>query len=115
MAGGKGKKAPKSGKAKKVGKKSGRKPKSHGFARYIFKVVKAKKLGVSAKGMAVLNSFASTLFSNIASEASALVHAGKTKTLSGKEASAAVRFAVHGDLGRKAALEASKAVAKLHK
>eukprot|EP01083_Nonionella_stella_P263414 894875_1 len=89
---GKGKKAPKSGKARKVGgKKGGKKRSSSGFSRYIFKVIKqnSKTLGVSSKGMAVLNSFVSHMFGSIASEASALVQAGKSKTMGAKEVSAA--------------------------
>ncbi len=111
---GKGKKAPKSGKAKgKSGKKGGRKP-NRTFARWIFRVIKQnnKSLGVSAKGMAVLNSFVNYAFGSIASEASALVQGGKGRTLGAKEVSAAVRFALPGELGRHAAVEGAKAVAK---
>ena len=111
MAGGKVKKTPKSAKVKKAGKRGGRKPK-RSFARYIFKIVKSKKLGVSAKGMAVLNSFTTSVFTNIAGEAAALVSAGSRKTMGAKEVSAATRFAVPGELGRKAALEGGKAIGK---
>lgn len=111
---GKGKKAPKSGKAKaKGGRKGGRKS-TRGFATYIFKIIKAnnKSLGVSAKGMAVLNSFVNYAFGSIASEAAALVQGGKGRTLGAKEVSAAVRFALPGELGRHSAVQGAKAVAK---
>jgi hypothetical protein len=107
---GKGKKAPKSGKSKSKGGKRGRRV-NRTFARYIFKIVKAqnKKLGVSSKGIAVLNSFVNHLLANIGQEAGALA---RGRTLKANLVAAAVRFAVPGELGRRAAVEGAKAVAK---
>ena len=75
-----------------------------------------KKLGVSSKGMAVLNSFVNHMLGNIGSEAQA--HGSrdcvglKGKTLKANTVSAAVRFAVPGELGRRASVEGAKAVNK---
>lgn len=108
---GKGKKAPKSGKSKAKSSKKGGRRVNRTFARYIFKVVRAhdKKLGVSAKGMAVLNSFVNHMLGSIGAESSALL---RGRTLKANTAAAAVRFAVPGELGRRAAVEGAKAVGK---
>jgi histone H2B len=107
---GKGKKAPKSGKSKaKAGKRT--KKVNRTFARYIFKVVKNqnKNLGLTAKGMAVLNSFVNHMLGSIGAEAAALL---RGRTIKASTAAAAVRFVVPGELGRRAAVEGAKAVTK---
>lgn len=109
----KAKKARKS--TKKEGKKGARKTTTRGFSTYILRLVKLihkGKIGVSSKGMAILNSFSAETFDRIAREASALVQHGKGSTLGSREAAAAVRLAIPGELGRNASVEAAKAMAK---
>ena len=108
---GKGKKTPKSGKKGKKTTKKGGKRSTRSFATYIFRVIRSqsKKTGVSSKGMAVLNGFVNHLLASVADEASALSrgHVMKASTVS-----AALRFALPGELGRRAASEGAKAVNK---
>ena len=107
---GKGKKSPKSGgKSKTKAARKGRRT-NRTFARFIFKLVRSKgKIGISGKGMAVLNSFVNHMLGNIASEAGALVNG---RTMKAASVVAATRFCVPGDLGRKAASHASGSVSK---
>lgn len=117
-----GKKANKSMKAKKgrksnkkEGAKSGKKRHSHGFSTYILRLTKQihqGKMGVSKQGMMILESFAQETFDRIAREAASLVQRGTTQTMSSKEAAAATRLAIPGDLGRYAAAEAARSMAK---
>jgi histone H2B len=100
---------------KKDGAKGTRKRSSHGFSTYILRVVKQiheGKMGVSKQGMAILESFAQEAFDRIAREAASLVQRGETQTLSFKEAAAATRLAIPGDLGRYAASDAARSLAK---
>merc|ERR1711916_71706 len=112
-----GKKAVKAKKSRSSGKKakSGAKRGAKGFQTYIFRLVKQihkGEIGLSSKGMAILSSFAEEMFDRVAREASSLVQAGKSSTLGSREASAAVRLAIPGELGRNASVEAAKALAK---
>eukprot|EP01013_Petalomonas_cantuscygni_P004443 TRINITY_DN147_c0_g1_i2.p4 TRINITY_DN147_c0_g1~~TRINITY_DN147_c0_g1_i2.p4 ORF type:complete len:120 (-),score=45.12 TRINITY_DN147_c0_g1_i2:486-845(-) len=114
MAGKKAVKAKKS-RPSKTGKKGGKKRSSKGFQTYIFKLVKQihkGKVGISSKGMAILSSFANEMFDRVAREAGSLVQAGKSRTLGSREAATAVKLAIPGELGRNAAVEAAKALAK---
>lgn len=106
---GKGKKAPKSGgKAKAKGGRRGKRV-NRTFARFIFKLCKNKKIGISGKGMAVLNSFVNHMLGSIGAEAGALANG---RTMRASSVAAATRFSVPGDLGRKAAAAAGSAVSK---
>jgi len=116
-AGKKGVKAKKSkGSSGKKGMSAGGKKRvSKGFQTYIFRIIRQifkADMGVSSKGMAILNSFTEEMFDRIAREASALVQAGRGTTLGSREAAAAVRLAIPGELGRNASVEAAKALAK---
>lgn len=117
MPGKKAGKSKKSVKGKKGGKGKGKRSSgaSRGFSTYILRIVKqihGKDIGVSSKGMSVLNSFVQEMFARLGNEASSIVRAGKTRTLGAREAAAAVRLALPGELGRNAALEAAKTVLK---
>ena len=105
---GKGKKAPKSGGKRKGAARRGRRaPRT--FARFLFRLVRSKKVGVSSKGMAVLNSFVNHMIAGIGAEAGALAN-GRTMKAAG--VAAATRFAVPGELGRKAASAAGTSCSK---
>eukprot|EP00178_Gracilaria_changii_P017663 TRINITY_DN50357_c0_g1_i1.p2 TRINITY_DN50357_c0_g1~~TRINITY_DN50357_c0_g1_i1.p2 ORF type:complete len:122 (-),score=29.77 TRINITY_DN50357_c0_g1_i1:150-515(-) len=100
---------------KKEGAKGGKKRSTGGFSTYILRLIKEihqGEVGVSKDGMHILESFAQEAFDRIAREASALVQQGTTQTLSSKEAAAATRLAIPGDLGRYAASEAARSMAK---
>ena len=107
----------KKSKAPKTGKKGGKKGSKKGskntkFSTYIFRLLKQihkGQVGISSKGMAVLESFVGEMFSRLATDAGQL---SKGKTLSAKIAAAATRLSIPGELGRNAAVEAAKAVAK---
>ena len=108
------KKAAKSGaKVKKGGAKA--KKGRVGLAIYIFRVIRqvsGNKLGVSSRGMGVLNSFVLDMLQRVGTEAGNLARAGGRKSINLPVLAAACRFAFPGELGRNAALEGAKAVAK---
>jgi histone H2B len=100
---------------KKEGAKGGKKRSTGGFSTYILRLIKEihhGDIGVSKDGMHILESFAQETFDKIAREASLLVQQGTTQTLSSKEAASATRLAIPGDLGRYAAAEAARSMAK---
>jgi histone H2B len=108
-------KSTKSRKSAKGSKRGSSKKVSRSFQVYILRIIRqihGTHMGVSSAGMAILNSFVSEMFQRIGSEAGALVAAGKTHTMGAREVAAAVRFALPGELGRNAAVEAAKSVAK---
>lgn len=103
-------KAPKT--SKKGGKKGSKSSKNTKFSTYIFRLLKQihkGQVGISSKGMAVLESFVGEMFSRLATDAGQL---SKGHTMSTKHAAAATRLAIPGELGRNAAVEAAKAIAK---
>jgi histone H2B len=102
-----------------VGRKKGqtarRKRKNfQSFSLYIYKVLKsiASDVGISKKGMNVVNSLVSDMFDQIALEASKLVRYSKKKTLSSNDVQTAVKLLLPPDLGSHAILEATKAIQK---
>ena len=84
------------------------------FSLYIYKVLKsiANDVGISRKGMAVVNSLVTDMFEQIAVEASKLVRYTNKKTLSSNDIMAAVKLLLTPDLGSHAILEASKSLNK---
>ena len=60
----------------------------------------------------VLNSFVADMLQRVGSEAGTLARAGGRKSINLPILAAACRFALPGELGRNAALEGAKAVAK---
>jgi histone H2B len=109
-----GKKQEKASKKKATGVKKHKASKS--FALYIFKIIKQVsqgKMTISARGMGVLDSFVRDMFARVATEASTIVDKSQKKpVLKVKDCVTACRLAFPGELGRNAAIEGAKAVAK---
>ena len=86
------------------------------FALYIYKVLKSisNDIGISKKGMSVINSLVADMFEQVALEASKLVRYQKKRTLSSQDVQTAVKLLLPPDLGNHAILEGSKAIAKFN-
>ena len=86
------------------------------FSLYIYKVLKsiANDVGISRKGMNVINSLVTDMFDQIALEGSKLVRYNKKKTLSANDINTAVKLLLPQDLGSHAIMEASNAVNKFN-
>ena len=86
------------------------------FALYIYKVLKSinNDIGISKKGMSVINSLVADMFEQIALEASKLVRYQKKRTLSSQDVQTAVKLLLPQDLGNHAILEGSKAISKFN-
>ena len=101
-----------------VGRRKGqaikRKRNFSSFNIYIYKVLKsiASDVGISKKGMNVINSLVADMFDQIALESSKLVRYSKKKTLSSNDVQTAVKLLLPQDLGSHAIMEASKALSK---
>lgn len=103
--------------AKKAHVKAHHKKKNYqSFSIYIYKVLKSisNDIGISKKGMAVINSLVSDMFDQVALEASKLVRYQKKKTLGSQDIQTAVKLLLPQDLGSHAILEGSKALAKFN-
>lgn len=98
---------------KKDKKKTTRKSK-RSWSRYIFRTLKHvhKDIGLSGKGMKVMQSFVQDLFERIASEAAELTRMNQSKTMSSREIQTAVRLLFPAELAKHASSEGTKAVAK---
>ena len=97
------------GVAKKVSRKH-----RESFHSYIFKVLRQvhPKMGISKKGMSIMNSLVTDTFEQIASEAGKLCRYSNKGTLSGREAQTAARLVLPGELSKHAVSEGTKAVTK---
>ncbi len=86
------------------------------FSLYIYKVLKyiANDVGISKKGMNVINSLVTDMFEQIALEGSKLVRYNKKKTLSSQDIQTAVKLLLPPDLGSHAIMEATKAINKFN-
>jgi len=95
----------------RVGRKKKRK---ETFNIYIYKVLKQvhPEIGVSKKGIAILNSFIHDVFSQISVEAGKLVKYGKGQTLGAREIQTACKLILPGELSKHAVSEGSKAMHK---
>ena len=84
------------------------------FSLYIYKVLKgiSDDVGISKKGMAVINSLVSDMFEQIALEASKLVRYQKKRTLGSKDIQTAVKLLLPKDLCDHAIMEGTKACSK---
>ncbi|MEL6702523.1 MAG: histone-like protein [Pseudomonadota bacterium] len=84
------------------------------FALYIYKVLKSisNDVGISKKGMNVINSLVQDMFEQIALEGSKLVRYHGKKTLSDNDIQSAVKLLLPHYLGTHALMEGNKAVAK---
>ena len=99
---------------KVVNKKQHRKGKQT-FSTYIFKTLRddvGKNLGMSKKGMAVMNSVVTDVFERLMKEARNLATYTKKATVGSKEIVAATKFILPGQLSKHAVAEGQKAVAK---
>lgn len=70
------------------------------------------EVGVSKKGIAILNSFVNDIFERITTEAGKLARFNKKSTLSSREVQTAVRLVLPGELAKHAVSEGTKAVTK---
>ena len=86
------------------------------FSLYIYKVLKSisSDIGISKKGMNVINSLVSDMFDQIAFESSKLVRYQKKSTLSSNDIQTAVKLLLPQDLGIHAIMEGSKAISKFN-
>ena len=84
------------------------------FSIYIYKVLKsiAGDIGISRKGMDVVNSLVKDMFDQVAWESSKLVRYNHKKTLSSNAVQTAVKLLLPQDLGSHAMMEAQKALSK---
>lgn len=116
-----GKSAKKAGKAQKAvltgDKRKKRKRRKESFGIYLYKVLKQvhPDTGISSNAMSIMNSFVYHMFERIATESSLLVQYNKRSTLSSREIQTAVRLLLHGELGKHAVSEGTKAVTLISK
>lgn len=84
------------------------------WSSYVYRVLKQvhPDLGISNKGMAVMNSFINDLFERIAYEASKLASINNRATIGSREMQTAVRLVLPGELAKHAVSEGTKAFAK---
>ena len=103
-------------KAPKTAKKSsGRKTRRvESYSTYIYKVLKTvhPEMGISKRGMSVMNSFLADVFERIAVEGGKLARYNKKSTLSSREIQTACRLMLPGELAKHAVSEGTKSVTK---
>jgi|SaaInlStandDraft_7_1057024.scaffolds.fasta_scaffold434042_1 histone H2B len=113
-----GKKAARSS-SKKAGRPAGKKTKAkRTWNRYVLRVLKqvnVKGVTISARAMAVVNSFVNDIFDKVAVEAASVARNNKVKTVSSRAVQAAVRLALPGDLAKHAMAEGTKSLAAVAK
>lgn len=115
MAGTSSKKVTQKKSAPKVAaKKTHHKKKFDSYSVYIYRVLKNihGDIGISKKGMAVMNSFVNDIFERIAVEATKLARYQKKATLSSGDIQAAVKLILPGDLADHAVTEGTRALNK---
>ena len=98
--------------AKTTTKRRRRSRESYGI--YIYKVLKQvhPDVGISSKGMSIMNSFVNDIFERIACEAGRLTNQNKRATISSREIQTSVRLLLPGELAKHAVSEGTKAVTK---
>lgn len=96
-----------------MGMKKRRKHPLH-YSGYLFKVLKQvhPELGISKRGMNIMNSFMNDIFDRIATESSRLLRIMSRRTLSGREVQTSVRLLLPGELAKHAVSEGTKSVNK---
>jgi histone H2B len=96
-----------------VAKKTHKK-KFDSYSVYIYRVLKNihGDIGISKKGMAVMNSFVNDIFERVAVEATKLARYQKKVTLSSSDIQAAVKLILPGDLADHAVSEGTRALNK---
>lgn len=95
-------------------KKRHRKRDYSSFSSYIYKVLKQvhPDIGISSKGMAVMNSFIDDMCDKISSQAAKMANYNKRKTMVSRDIQSAVRIVMRGELAKHAISEGTKAVTK---
>jgi len=93
-------------------KKKRRKRHVQTYSSYIYKVLKQvhKQMGISTKGMSIMNSFVSDIFERISEEASHLSKVNRRRTISSREIESAVKLIMGGELAKHATSEGRKAL-----
>ena len=96
----------------KKGKKKVRR--SRTYSTYIMKLIKQihPKMGISKRGMSILDSMVNDTFQKIAEEAARLTRYGNKGTLGSREIQTAIRLVLPGELAKHAVSEGTKAVTK---
>jgi histone H2B len=91
-----------------------RRKKFDSYSVYIYRVLKNihGDIGISKKGMAVMNSFVNDIFERVAVEATKLARYQKKVTLSSSDIQAAVKLILPGDLADHAVSEGTRALNK---
>ena len=91
-----------------------RRKKFDSYSVYIYRVLKNihGDVGISKKGMAVMNSFVADIFERVAVEATKLARYQKKVTLSSSDIQAAVKLILPGDLADHAVSEGTRALNK---
>jgi histone H2B len=99
---------------KKASGKKSHKKRTESYSSYIYKVLKQvhPSIGISKKGMGVMNSFIMDVFDRICGEAGNLCRQNKKATVSSREIQTAVRLVLPGELAKHAVSEGTKAVTK---
>lgn len=111
-------KTPSKKSAKKAGKSSSaaasKKKRVESYSTYIYRVLKQvhPEIGISKKGMGIMNSFINDVFDRVCAEAATLARYNKKATLSSREVQTAVRLVLPGELAKHAVSEGTKAVTK---
>ena len=104
----------KSGTQKERKKRKYKKGRKETYNTFIYRVLKQvhPEIGISKRGMSIMDSFVKDIFERLACEASRLVKYNKKHTMAGKEIASAVRLSLPGELSKHALSEGSKALAK---
>eukprot|EP00760_Papus_ankaliazontas_P014985 PhM_4_TR16215/c0_g1_i1/m.94577/K11252/H2B; histone H2B len=81
---------------------------------FVYRVLQQvhEDLGITARGMKIMNSFAEDMFERIYNEVIAISKLSKTKTLTAREVQTSARLLLPGELAKHAMSEGTKAVAK---
>jgi len=99
-----------------AGNRKGRKKIRRGrsYSTYIMKLIKQihPKMGISKRGMSILDSLVNDTFQKIAEEAGRLTRYGNKGTLGSREIQTAIRLVLPGELSKHAVSEGTKAVTK---
>ena len=84
------------------------------YQRYIHKVLKQvhPNVGISMKGMQVMNSFVNDMIERFAAQSGTLCLQVKRKTMSARDIQTSVRLLLPGELAKHAVSEGTKAVTK---
>merc|ERR1719343_1027547 len=87
------------------------------FSVHIYKVLKQihEDVGISKRGMNIMNSFMCDIFDRLATESVKLMRSSSKKTLTSREIETAARLMLPGELSKHAVSEGTKAVTKYNR